>query len=474
MMYNSLIFFVFLIPIIFIYYLLKGKYQNYFLLFVNFLLYSYLDVRFSILLISLTSVTYFLGELIRKNNSFNVKRNFLIIGVFINVCVLAYFKYLNFFIESIIQFASYFNINLSFTTLNIILPVGLSFYIFQTLTYLFDIYYENLQEKYSYIEYLIFASFFPTVVAGPIERAARLLPQIRQVKYFNKSVIAEGFALITVGLVRKVIIADSSGLIVNHIMADPQYFTSFEIFIAILLFNIQVYNDFAGYSNISRGIGIMLGYDIMTNFKQPYFATSVADFWRKWHISLSTWLRDYLFKPLQIKYRNLGTYGNALAILITFLICGLWHGASWNFIIWGLLHGLFMSFAIIFDKQKQIFREVFSNTRILKFFQILITISLVTFANIFFRTINLEHFILVFNQLYSFTIGEFSIRFLKILFGYVIFSCIIDYFEIKFNSDSFLIKLPKPIRYAFILSSLSIIIMYILISEKLPFLYGKF
>lgn len=474
MQYNTFIFFFFLIAAVTLFYSVSSRYRNYVFLIVNYAFYSYVDYRFTILLIAVTSVTYLLGEQIRKNTDHTKRKVYLIVGLIFNISILGFFKYYNFFIESINHFFNSFNLGINLSTLNILLPIGLSFYIFQTLTFLFDIYYETIEEKYSYIEFAIFASFFPTVVAGPIERASRLLPQIKVEKKFSSKLLTDGIMLISIGMVRKVIIADSSGMIVNHIIADPQYFTSLEVLVGILLFTIQVYNDFAGYSNISRGIGIIFGYDILVNFKQPYFATSVADFWRRWHISLSTWLRDYLFKPLQLKLRNFGNYGNAIAILITFIICGIWHGASWNFIIWGFLHGFFMSFAIIFSKQKQLLRGVFKNTKFLSVIQITSTLMLIIFANIFFRTVDIKHASIVFEQLFKFSSGEFAFRFIKILLGYSLFSYLIDYFENKFNSDLFLTKVPQPIRYGFVISSWVIIIMYLISSEKLPFLYGQF
>uniref|UniRef100_A0A832D109 MBOAT family protein n=1 Tax=Ignavibacterium album TaxID=591197 RepID=A0A832D109_9BACT len=474
MPFNSFIFFFFLVVTVVIYYQVNNKFRNLFLLIANYVFYSYVDYRFTLLLIAVTSATYFIGEAIRKSKSVSKRKNLLITGLVINLLVLGFFKYYNFFIESVNQAAINLSLNLNLSTLNIILPLGISFYVFQTLTFLFDIYYDTLEEKYSFIEYAVFASFFPTVVAGPIERASRLLPQIRKDKKFSTQLLREGLILISVGLVRKVIIADSSGLIVNHIMADPQYFSSIEVLVGVLLFTVQVYNDFAGYSNISRGIGVLLGFDIMVNFRQPYFATSVADFWRRWHISLSTWLRDYLFKPLQIKLRNLGNWGNALAILITFIICGIWHGASWNFIIWGFLHGMFMSFAIIFNKQKTFLRNIIPNKLLLNVLQVLTTLFLIIIANVFFRTIDLQQASLVFSQILSFSDSEFTFRFLKILFGYTAFSYLIDYFENKFNSDLFLLKIPSPVRYGILVSSWFIIIMYLISSDKLPFLYGQF
>ena len=236
--------------------------------------------------------------------SFNKKRNLVLIALIINLIVLGFFKYFNFFSESFSSFFQLLGFGLDSFTLKLILPLGISFYVFQTLTYVFDIYYENISVKYRFLDFAVFASFFPTVVAGPIERASRLLPQINNERLFNTDNLKIGISLIVVGLFRKVVIGDTCGKIVNHIFADPQYFTSLEVFVAVILYSIQIYNDFAGYSNIAKGVAKLLGFDIYINFKQPYFATSVADFWRRWHISLSLWLKDYLFTPLQLKFRN--------------------------------------------------------------------------------------------------------------------------------------------------------------------------
>jgi len=474
MQYNSFIFFIFLLASVIFYYQIPARYRNYFLLIVNYIFYSYVDYRFTILLIGVTSVTYFAGEAIRKSRSENTKKKFVFAGVAFNIVILGFFKYFNFFIESIKDFVTVLELNLNLETLNIILPLGISFYIFQTLTFIFDNYYETIETKYTFFEFAVFASFFPTVVAGPIERASRLLPQIHSERNVSFENIKKGFALISVGMVRKVLIADTCGLIVNHIMADPQYFTSIEVLVGILLFTIQVYNDFAGYSSIARGIGIMLGFDIMLNFKQPYFSTSVADFWRRWHISLSTWLRDYLFKPLQLKFRNLGNWGNALAILITFIICGIWHGASWNFIIWGFLHGFFMSFAIINRDIKDKMKNLVKLPYLLNILQVISTMFLIVLANVFFRTTDIEHASLIFTQIFSFSGSEFTFRFIKILLTYSLFSFTLDYFENRYNTDNFMLKVPMPIKYGFIVASWIIIFLFLFSSDKLPFLYGQF
>jgi len=474
MQYNSIIFFIFIIASVLLYYLIPVKYRNHFLLIINYAFYSYFDYRLTFLLIGITSVNYFLGEAVRKSGTDDAKKTYVVLGVVFNILILGFFKYFNFFIESAKSFVSILGWNINLDTLNIILPLGISFYIFQTLTFIFDNYYEFIEGKYSFFEFAVFASFFPTVVAGPIERASRLLPQIKNDRQFSTENIKKGFALITTGMVRKVLIADSCGSIVNHIFAEPLYYTSIEVLIAVLLFTIQVYNDFAGYSSISRGVGMLFGFDIMLNFKQPYFANSVSDFWRRWHISLSTWLRDYLFKPLQIKFRDLGNWGNALAIMITFILCGLWHGASWNFIIWGFLHGFFMSFAILNKTFKDKLKSLIASPFLLNVLQVTSTIFLVTLANVFFRTTDINHASQILSQTFSFSHSEFTFRFIKIFLAYSVVSFTIDYFENRYNFDYFLADMPAPIKFGFIISSWFLIFLFIFSSEKLPFLYGQF
>lgn len=474
MQYNSIIFFIFIIVSVLVYYVTPSKFRNHCLLIINYAFYSYFDYRLTFLLIGITSVNYFLGEAVRKSESDDAKKTFVILGVVFNLIILGFFKYFNFFIESAKSFVSFLGWNINLDTLNIILPLGISFYIFQTLTFIFDNYYEFIEDNFNFFEFAVFASFFPTVVAGPIERASRLLPQIKNERHLTSENLKGGFALITTGLVRKVLIADSCGSIINHIFADPLYYKSIEVLIAVLLFTIQVYNDFAGYSSISRGVGMLFGFDIMINFRQPYFANSVSDFWRRWHISLSTWLRDYLFKPLQMKFRDLGNLGNALAIMITFILCGLWHGASWNFIIWGFLHGFFMSFAIMSKNLKDKLKSFITSPFALNILQVISTLFLIILANVFFRTTDINHASQIFSQIFSFSHSEFAFRFIKIFLTYSVVSFTFDYFEMKYKSDYFIAIIPAPIKYGFIVSSWFLILLFIFSSDKLPFLYGQF
>jgi len=313
------------------------------LLIANYLFYIYWDYRFSFLLILITCVDFFVGKAIYSTSSIVQKRRYLLISLFSLLGVLFFFKYFNFFVDSSIGMAKLFGVEYDFLHLNLLLPLGLSFYIFRSLTYTIDIYLEKAEPTGSIINYAVYLSFFPQLLSGPIERASKLLPQIESSQSPNKTQIQQGFALLTLGMLKKVLIGDASGRMVDQIFAQPQYYTSSEMLMGLVLFSIQIYADFSGYSDISKGISKFMGFETMNNFNQPYLSRNITEFWRRWHISLSTWFNDYLFTPLNMNLRRLNKIGAIISIFTTFLLCGLWHGASWTFIFWGGLHGLLLS-----------------------------------------------------------------------------------------------------------------------------------
>lgn len=474
MEFNSFIFFFFITIVTLVYYLSSPDKRNIILLVSNYIFYSYFDYRFALLLLALTSITYLIGNKILDASNYPRKKTYLITAVAVNLLVLGFFKYFNFFSRSFSTFLTSLGLGSDSFTLNLLLPLGISFYIFQTLTYVFDIYLENITVKYKYTEFAVFASFFPTVVAGPIERASRLLPQIRQERILNINNLKLGINLIVIGLFRKVLIGDAAGRIVNNIFAEPRYYTSVEILVSVFLYALQIYNDFAGYSNIARGVAKILGFDIYINFKQPYFSVSVADFWRRWHISLSLWLKDYLFTPLQLKFRDLRNWGNVIALMITFTLCGLWHGASWTFVFWGFLHGFYMSFALITRNQKKYIHNLFGNKKLLHSLQVITTFLLITVAWVFFRAENFNTAFLIFSRLLEFSTGEFTFRFLKILLSFGIISFFIDYLETRWNTDSVLSEVKPVVGFAMSLAILIIVFAYLLTANKSPFIYAQF
>jgi len=314
-------------------------YRNIFTLISSYFFYGWWDYRFLILIFFSSLVDYILGIQIGKSQN-RRKKIFLIASISINLGILAFFKYFNFFIDSTHDLLALLNIPINTRTLNIILPVGISFYTFQSLSYTIDIYKQKIQATKNILTFFTFVSFFPQLVAGPIERASHLLNQFNDRKIFSYSRTIQGLRLVLWGLFKKVVIADNVGLLTDHIFNPQNPLTALVTFIGALSFAFQIYCDFSGYSDIAIGIAKMLGFDLMQNFRTPYFATSLSDFWHRWHISLSTWFRDYVYIPLGgSREKPMRAHFN---IFITFVLSGFWHGAQFTFMIWGALHGLFL------------------------------------------------------------------------------------------------------------------------------------
>lgn len=475
MQFNSFIFLICLLLAVPVYYLLPQNLRKYFLILCNYLFYSYFDYRLTILLFGLTSSTYIFGNIISASENEKLKKYLFWSGVAVNLFALGLFKYFNFFIASFHNFLNVFGLESGLSTLNILMPLGISFYVFQTLTFLFDNYFGTLKTRYTFSEYTLFASFFPTIIAGPIERASRLLPQIREGIKFSPSNNSKGLALITIGMFRKVLIGDGSGLIIDQVFAEPNYYLSPELLITVFLYSFQLYNDFAGYSAIARGVAKLFGFDIFSNFRQPFFATSITDFWRKWHISLALWLRDYLFKPLQFSLRNLRIWGNVAAIMITFVICGLWHGPTWNYVFWGFLQGFYMAFSLLTQKKRsKILIALNLPAKLIFTSRVILTFILITISFLFFRTENFSHTFQIMAIISDWQSSELTVRFLQIFIAVSITSTVIDLLEMKFKSQAFLAKLKPAVNLGVSLALWFVIILYLMTSNKLPFIYAQF
>ena len=342
MLFNSIAYLLFIPTVFLLYWFVFQKnlrVQNLVLLISSYVFYGWWDYRFLSLIFLSTIVDYFVGLKIHNGKDKKTKKSYLWISVFFNLGLLGFFKYFNFFIDSLSELFSFFGLSNNYSTLQIILPVGISFYTFQTMSYTLDIYYGKLKPTKDFITFATFVSFFPQLVAGPIERARNLLPQINTKRSFKYMQGIEGLRLILWGLYKKVVIADSLGLHVNMIFDDYPSYNGGVLCIGLIYFSFQIYCDFSGYSDIAIGTAKLLGLELMSNFKFPYFAKSLPEFWKRWHISLSTWFRDYLYIPLGgSKKGKIITIKN---LFIVFIISGMWHGASWTFIIWGLVHVIF-------------------------------------------------------------------------------------------------------------------------------------
>lgn len=401
MLFNSIEYLIFL-PIVFIvYWLLKSnyKYQNILLLISSYVFYGWWDYRFLSLIIFSSFIDYFVGKKIEKANGKENKKRWLLVSLCSNLGLLAIFKYYNFFADSFASTMSTLGWEVNDLTLNIILPVGISFYTFQTLSYSIDIYREKIKSCKDIIAFFTFVSLFPQLVAGPIERASNLIPQIEKRRSLNSTLVKTGIFQIFIGLFRKVAIADNLGVYVDAAYANHEIHNGSTLLIATIFYAFQIYFDFSGYSDIAIGSAKLFGFKFNRNFNLPYFSKTLTEFWRKWHMSLSYWLRDYLYISLGGNRKGeILTYRN---LLLTMLLGGLWHGSSWNFIIWGGIHGLFLSF------EKFTFSKLKINT--FNAFGFLYTFIVVLIAWVFFRAVDLNTAINILGKWISLEFGPIFI-----------------------------------------------------------------
>ena len=397
MIFNSLDFFIFLPICLILYYLFRKnlKVQNFLLVVASYFFYGYWDYRFLSLIAFSTIVDYIAGQQIQNSESKKRKKAFLILSLLTNLGLLGVFKYYNFFVESFIELFAQIGYQLPSSTLEIILPVGISFYTFQTLSYTIDIYREKIKPTRDFIAFAAFVSFFPQLVAGPIERAAHLLPQFfrkREVQYRDLIV---GSQMLVWGLFKKVAVADNLAEYVNIVYGNQDDFGGLNNIIATIFFAFQIYCDFSGYSTIAIGLARMFGFELNQNFNTPYFALSIREFWQRWHISLSTWFRDYVYISLGGNRKGPSQFYKN--IMITFLISGFWHGANWTFIVWGGIHGgYYLIENSIKDKLKL-------NENIQRIFGWLLTFVIACLAWIFFRADSVY-------DAYSFLLNSFSLE----------------------------------------------------------------
>jgi len=371
-----------------------------FLLIFSFFIYYKLGGLTLLLLVGVGVANYYFGYLLFRIKDIDTRRYVLWGMVVANIALLGYFKYTNFFLSQIAAFQ-----DAEFTALDIILPVGISYYIFKVLSYLFDIYYEKYEELPRLDDFMLYVTFFANVQLGPIDRANEFIPQIQENLFTSEEgrrITGLAVFFIASGIIKKMIIADYIYLnFISRIFEDPLRFTGAENLLAIYGNSIHIYFDFSGYSDMAVGLALLFGYKIIDNFNSPYKATSVAEFWRRWHISLSRWLLDYLFTPAQMGMRRMGQWGNALALLITFALCGLWHGATWGFILWGTVHGLIMGVSVVTKKlrKKGLTTVGIKESKWLNFVRAFITFHVITITWILFRVDTLEKIPMIWDQL---------------------------------------------------------------------------
>ncbi|MFB9052835.1 MBOAT family O-acyltransferase [Formosa undariae] len=483
MIFNSLTYFVFLGIVFTLYWFVfkrHTKAQNILLLIASYTFYGWWDWRFLSLILLSTTVDYFIALHIDSSSDVKKRKLWLWLSVGFNLSLLGFFKYYNFFTDSWIDMFTMFGYEMKNSwTLRVILPVGISFYTFQTMSYSFDVYYKKLKPTRDYLSFAAFVSFFPQLVAGPIERASNLLSQILEPRVFNKNQMVAGLKLILWGLFKKIAIADSLSPIVDDIFVNYSNYPASTLILGVTLFSFQVYGDFSGYSDIAIGTAKLFGIELMSNFKFPQFARNVAEYWQRWHISLSTWFRHYLYIPLG------GSRGGKLRsvrnITIIFLVSGLWHGANWTFVFWGAFHALAF-IPVYLMGRNAIYKDnvVAQNTMLPTFTEIgqmVLTFAIVTFSRIFFRSETITdsfHFIgRIFSnfsyQPYVHPLGYRMMDFYVLVILFVLY----EYCIRKTERDPFNFK-SKYVRYTIYAVVIVTMLLYYDDSVNQSFIYFQF
>lgn len=408
MLFNSIDFAIFL-PIVFAAYWLVGKkqitIQNLILLVASYVFYGWWDWRFLSLIFISSLADYLIGIQLKTESREPRRKLFLGMSLVLNLGMLGFFKYFNFFVENFVEAFSFFGMSISPTSLHIILPVGISFYTFQTLSYTIDVYRRKLEPTSDVVAFFAYVSFFPQLVAGPIERATNLIPQFTRERNFDYHRAVDGGRQILWGLFKKMVIADNCAMIVNQIFDNYEDHTGSTLLLGGILFAFQIYGDFSGYSDIAIGTSRLFGFDLMKNFAFPYFSRDIAEFWRRWHISLSTWFRDYLYIPLGGSRG--GTWMKVRNTFIIFIVSGFWHGANWTFVVWGFLNALYFLPLLLGNRNRRYTGDI-AEGRILpglrEGIQILSTFLLTVLAWVFFRAESIGDAIQYLNGIASFSL----------------------------------------------------------------------
>jgi len=478
MLFNTIDFAIFL-PIVFLlYWLIANKnvnIQNALIVVASYVFYGWWNWRFLSLILFSTLVDYSIGRMLKNENDEKKRKVLLCISIAVNLGFLGFFKYYNFFLDNFISAFSLLGTSLEVNSLQIILPVGISFYTFQTLSYTIDVYKRKLEPTTDFIAFTAFVSFFPQLVAGPIERATNLLPQFTKERTFEYAHAADGLRQILWGLFKKIVIADNCAEYANMIFNNSSSYSGSTLVLGALFFTFQIYGDFSGYSDIAIGTSRLFGFNLMRNFAFPYFSRDIAEFWRRWHISLSTWFRDYLYIPLggsrggmSMKIRN---------TFIIFIVSGFWHGANWTFIAWGTLNALYFLPLLLTNNNRNNLDSVAKGKWLpsaKELVQMLSTFALIVFAWIFFRAENMEHAFSYISGIFSRSLFSVpTVLPVPVLLFLLIFLAI-EWFgrEGKYAIETIGIRFNLPLRYA--LYYMLIITIFWYSGNEQEFIYFQF
>jgi len=450
--------------------------QNLFLLIVSYIFYGWWDWRFLSLIVISSFVDYYVGLKIYGEHDDKKRKSYLWVSILVNLGFLGFFKYFNFFAGNFVQAFSFFGHDLNIQSLKIILPVGISFYTFQTMSYTIDIYRKKLKPTKDMIAFFSFVTFFPQLVAGPIERASNLLPQFYKQREFTYKNGSDGMRQILWGLFKKIVIADNCAIYVNAVFGNSGNYTSSTLVLAVILFAFQIYGDFSGYSDIAIGVSKLFGFDLMKNFAFPYFSRDIAEFWRRWHISLSTWFRDYVYIPLGGS--RVSTIKNVRNIFIVFIVSGFWHGANWTFIVWGAINALAFLPLLLFGKNRIHMNNM---GKIPKFKEIIlmgITFTITCFAWIFFRSESIMVALAYIKSIFSMSLFTVPMRVpgisRRLIFFLPILFILIEWFQKdkEFGLDFKGIKMKSIYRYSIYYLIIISIIQFATKSQN--FIYFQF
>lgn len=477
MLFNSIDFAIFL-PIVFVLYWFVTnrnlKLQNVLIVLSSAVFYGWWDWRFLTLILFSSILDFTIGNLLRNEQILAKRKMLLWLSILVNLGFLGFFKYYNFFVESFRETFTFFGYAIENQTLNIILPVGISFYTFQTLSYTIDVYRKQLEPTKSVIAFLAFVSFFPQLVAGPIERASNLLPQFYKIREFNYNQAINGIRQILWGLFKKIVIADNCAKYANIIFNNSDDYSGSTLFLGAIFFTFQIYCDFSGYSDIAIGISRLFGFDLKQNFAFPYFSRDIAEFWRRWHISLSTWFRDYLYIPLG---GSKGSTGKKVRnTFIIFIVSGFWHGANWTFVMWGLLNAIYF-LPLLLTKRNRVHTNLVAEDHIFaspkEILQVTSTFLLTVLAWIFFRANNITHAFKMISDIFSIELFSWPQFFNFEIILLLLFFVAIEWFgrSYKYAIEG-IYHLPIFIRWAFYFCI--VISIFVFTGEQQEFIYFQF
>lgn len=472
MAFNSVHFLIFFPIVVILYFSTSFRWRWLVLLLASYYFYAGWKPEYLILILYSTLIDYFIGIKLSRTDDTSRRKRLLTLSLVSNIGLLFLFKYFNFFSQSLQDIFILLKISASFPTLNLTLPVGISFYTFQTLSYTFEVYRGNIKPEKNFGVFALFVSFFPQLVAGPIERPQHLLPQFSQKFSFDAERVSSGLRLMLWGMFKKVVIADQLARLVNLVYNDPTHWRGLIVILATYSFAIQIYCDFSGYSDIAIGAARVMGFDLRLNFKDPYLAQSIADFWRRWHISLSTWFRDYLYIPLggsRVSEKRM-----YLNLMIVFIVSGLWHGANWTFVVWGALHGLFMVTGLWtknIRKSALTRLNIWQKPRLMLRLNVFATFHLVVFAWVFFRANTLSDAFVIIQNMFRLTPVELTTFGLLLTLVFMLGG--LSPLHVHRPIGTYLQTRAPQFRWAFY-TVIALLIINLGVSNEVPFIYFQF